>query len=199
MSLLNTKTGFTTPWHCSVALMADGEWISATMGDLKKDPTLEIVYEDGRPSYFREKSFELQEPVDGEKSASKQQASKRLNGHSARVVSNTEAAVEKPVEIVEEKLQHQPSTPASSCLDESEEEKITELARTLSYHGVKNEKGELINPFFGSEHPLLDPNSGKLSSKAWLETLMSILSRDPERYPKGVAGVAYKNLSAHSA
>ncbi|KAL9134767.1 MAG: hypothetical protein Q9175_004047 [Cornicularia normoerica] len=55
MSLLDTKTGFTTPWHCSVALMADGEWISATMGDFKKDPRLEIIYEDGRPSYFQEK------------------------------------------------------------------------------------------------------------------------------------------------
>ncbi|MCJ1419552.1 hypothetical protein MMC32_005907 [Xylographa parallela] len=56
MSLLHTKTGFTTPWHCSVALMADGEWLSAPMGDFKKDPTLEIVYEDGRPSYFQEQS-----------------------------------------------------------------------------------------------------------------------------------------------
>ena len=56
MSLLNTKTGFTTPWHCSVALMADGEWISGAMGDLKKDPMLEIVYENGRPSYFQERA-----------------------------------------------------------------------------------------------------------------------------------------------
>jgi hypothetical protein len=54
MSLLNTKTGFTTPWHCSVALMADGEWVSAPMGEFQKDPKMEIVYEDGRPSYFRE-------------------------------------------------------------------------------------------------------------------------------------------------
>ena len=56
MSLLNTKTGFTTPWHCSVALMADGEWISGAMGDLKKDPMLEIVSENGRPSYFQERA-----------------------------------------------------------------------------------------------------------------------------------------------
>lgn len=57
MSLLNTKTGFTTPWHCTVAIMADGEWMSAPMGDFKEDPRLEIVYgENGRPSHFREKS-----------------------------------------------------------------------------------------------------------------------------------------------
>lgn len=54
LSLLNTKSGFTTPWHCSVALMADGEWLSATMGDFKADQLLELVEEDGRPSYFRE-------------------------------------------------------------------------------------------------------------------------------------------------
>ncbi|KAK8131332.1 hypothetical protein PG984_007770 [Apiospora sp. TS-2023a] len=55
MSLLNTKTGFTTPWHCSVALMADGEWVSAPMGDFKGNPQMEVVEVDGRPSHFREK------------------------------------------------------------------------------------------------------------------------------------------------
>ncbi|KAF1945054.1 hypothetical protein EJ02DRAFT_339532 [Clathrospora elynae] len=59
MSLLNTKTGFTTPWHCSVALLADGEWISAPMGDFKKDPKFEVVFENGRPSYFQEKTVEF--------------------------------------------------------------------------------------------------------------------------------------------
>ena len=54
MSLLNTKTGFTTPWHCAVALMADGEWMSAPMGDFQKNTQLEVVEENGRPSYFRE-------------------------------------------------------------------------------------------------------------------------------------------------
>ncbi|KAK8117036.1 uncharacterized protein PG998_005317 [Apiospora kogelbergensis] len=55
MSLLNTKTGFTTPWHCSVALMANGEWLSAPMGDFKENPNLEVVEVDGRPSHFQER------------------------------------------------------------------------------------------------------------------------------------------------
>jgi ATP-binding cassette, subfamily G (WHITE), member 2, PDR len=76
-------------------------------------------------------------------------------------------------------------------------ETMIELARTLLYHSVKNEKGDLINPFLRPENPLLDPNSGKFSSKAWLRTLISIMSRDPEQYPKATAGVAYKNLSAY--
>ncbi|KAF4454196.1 putative ABC1 transport protein [Fusarium austroafricanum] len=54
MSLLNTKTGFTTPWHCSVALMANGEWTSAPMGEFQKDPNMKVIYENGRPSYFQE-------------------------------------------------------------------------------------------------------------------------------------------------
>ncbi|KAM5432753.1 putative NRPS-like protein biosynthetic cluster [Microsporum ferrugineum] len=56
--LLNTKTGFTTPWHCSVAQLADGEWVSAPMGEFSKDGRLELVYIDGRPSHFREKARE---------------------------------------------------------------------------------------------------------------------------------------------
>ncbi|KAL8826986.1 MAG: hypothetical protein Q9191_003459 [Dirinaria sp. TL-2023a] len=197
MSLLNTKTGFTTPWHCSVALMADGEWISGTMAGFKKDAMLEIVYENGRPSYFQEKTRELRESIDGKKSASNQKPSKAINGLSTGFASGEDPSIEKSVERAEEKLQDEKSTPASSILNDKKEINITELARTLSYHGVRNEKGELINPFFGTEHSLLDPKSSKFSSKAWLETLVSITSRDPERYPKRVAGVAYKNLSAH--
>ena len=177
--------------------MADGEWLSATMADFKKDHSLEIVYENGRPSYFQEKTSGLHEPIDGEHSASSQASAPPLDGHSADLNSSTEAIVGKPLEMVEEQLRHQPFTPASSCTDECGEVKIIELARTLSYHGIKNEKGEFVNPFLGSEHPLLDPSSDKFSSKAWLETLMSIASRDPVRYPKRTAGVAYKNLSAH--
>jgi pyoverdine/dityrosine biosynthesis protein Dit1 len=55
MALLNSKTGYTTPWHCTVALMNDGEWMSAPMGFYKNDPTMEVVEEDGRPSYFKQK------------------------------------------------------------------------------------------------------------------------------------------------
>lgn len=54
MSLLNTKSGYTTPWHCAVALLANGDWVSAPKGEFEQDPRLELVYEDGRPSYFKE-------------------------------------------------------------------------------------------------------------------------------------------------
>lgn len=56
ISLLNTKTGFTTPWHCSVAQLATGEWVSAPMGEFQNDDRLDIIYVDGRPSHFKESS-----------------------------------------------------------------------------------------------------------------------------------------------
>jgi hypothetical protein len=72
LSLLNTKTGFTTPWHCSVALMANGEWLSSPKGDFEQDTTLRIIEEEGRPSFFRQeitaseqKDQQPQAPVSG--------------------------------------------------------------------------------------------------------------------------------------
>jgi hypothetical protein len=38
--------------------MADGEWMSAPMGDFKENPRMKIVEENGRPSYFREMTEE---------------------------------------------------------------------------------------------------------------------------------------------
>ncbi|KAI9750496.1 MAG: hypothetical protein M4579_006446 [Chaenotheca gracillima] len=55
LSLLPTKTSFTTPWHCSVAFRADGTLTSGPRGQFEADPTFEIAYVDGRASYFREK------------------------------------------------------------------------------------------------------------------------------------------------
>jgi hypothetical protein len=165
------------------------------MGDFQKDPRMEIIYDNGRPSYFQEKAPELLEPNDGVETPSNQQASPRLDGRSSGTSSGTAATAEKSEEIQGEMLNQNPST-----LDDSKDAIITELARSLSRSstdGVREEKGELVNPFFGSQNPVLDPTSGNFSPKAWLETVMSIESRDPERYPKRVAGVAYKNLSAH--
>ncbi|KAK3311871.1 Pyoverdine/dityrosine biosynthesis protein-domain-containing protein [Apodospora peruviana] len=55
LSLLDTKTRYTMPWHCNVALMADGQWLSAPMGDFNENPLMEVAHENGRPSYFRQR------------------------------------------------------------------------------------------------------------------------------------------------
>lgn len=96
MSLLNTRTGFTAPWHCSVALMADGERLSAPMGDFKDDPMLEILYEDGRPSHFQQKASELCGPNDNEKTTTKQQLPRAISGQSNGGLLITAATTESP-------------------------------------------------------------------------------------------------------
>ena len=200
MSLLNTKTGFTTPWHCSVALMADGEWVSAQMRDFQDDSSLEIVYEDGRPSYFKDKSIILDEPVDSKKVAAEQKALRRLQRRTAALAVQDDSLPEKASDVVKGQDQTESSAASisgSSSIDEKQNDKIAKLVRRISHNAVKDETGKLVNPFFGSDNPLLDPRSGSFTSRAWLETLMSIESRDPERYPDRVAGVAYKNLSVH--
>lgn len=47
---------YTTPWHSSVALKLDGTLVSGMRSEFEKDAEMELVYEDGRPSYFRQKS-----------------------------------------------------------------------------------------------------------------------------------------------
>jgi hypothetical protein len=89
----------------------------------------------------------------------------------------------------------------SDVFDENDswsgDHQLLRLARTFTNASVKNEEGRYINPFLGSEDPTLDPNSEKFSTKAWVKTLVSITSRDPERYPERAAGVSYRNLSCH--
>jgi hypothetical protein len=80
---------------------------------------------------------------------------------------------------------------------EREERQVLQLVRTFTSASVKNAEGQYINPFLGSDDPALDPNSEKFSAKAWVKTLVSIASRDPERYPERTAGVSYRNLSCH--
>lgn len=80
---------------------------------------LEIVQEDGRPSYFREKTRGFHELISTKEPTDNQKTSKPLNGHSAGgFVCDPEAAVAKYLGIAEEKLQPPPFTPISSRLDE---------------------------------------------------------------------------------
>ncbi|KAI4176558.1 MAG: hypothetical protein LQ346_007857 [Caloplaca aetnensis] len=163
------------------------------MADFQKDPRMEIICENGRPSYFQEKAYKTQEPSKGEEATSGQQASSCPIPYSAGIVPSVETAVERPpaVKMVEEKVKDQSFSPAIARLEERDQEKITEFARALSYLGANAEKEQLNDLFFDSEHPLLDPNSGSFSSKAWLERLASITLglalRDPISYSKRIA------------
>lgn len=56
ISLLPTDTSFTTPWHCTLAVRLNGETTTGQRADFEADPAYDLVYENGRASYFREKS-----------------------------------------------------------------------------------------------------------------------------------------------
>ncbi|KAM4063527.1 pyoverdine/dityrosine biosynthesis protein [Hirsutella rhossiliensis] len=56
ISLLPTTTMYTTPWHCAVAIKIDGTVVTGMRSEFDEDDNMELVYEHGRPSYFREKS-----------------------------------------------------------------------------------------------------------------------------------------------
>lgn len=49
-----------TPWHSTVAILLDGTVLAGQRKSFESDANLELVYEDGRPSYFREKSHLFQ-------------------------------------------------------------------------------------------------------------------------------------------
>lgn len=56
INLLPTESSYTTPWHCAVAYKLDGTTTTGMRADFDDDDLYELVYENDRPSYYREKS-----------------------------------------------------------------------------------------------------------------------------------------------
>ncbi|POR36253.1 Spore wall maturation protein DIT1 [Tolypocladium paradoxum] len=56
ISPLPTTSMYTTPWHCTVGFKLDGTVVSGLRSDFDNDDTMGLVHENGKPSYFREKS-----------------------------------------------------------------------------------------------------------------------------------------------
>lgn len=122
------------------------------------------------------------------------------------VLPQSEAVADKVDDVIEEGTYRKPSherkssDSGSSTLDSTREKEnatIRKLARQITQQSMQAGHNQHINPFLGSEDPTLDPTSEKFSSRAWMKHLVHIQSRDPERYPKRTAGIAYKNLNAH--
>lgn len=86
---------------------------------------------------------------------------------------------------------------SSKGSSEENERRVTELVREFTRRSVQSGPGLDDNPFLGSDHPELNPSSGKFNAKAWIKTLIGITSRDPDRYPGRTAGVSYRNLNVH--
>jgi hypothetical protein len=69
--------------------------------------------------------------------------------------------------------------------------------RLAPARSIKDISGAYRNSFIDSSDAALDPGSGQFKPEAWVRTLIGLQSRDPERYPQRVAGIAYKNLKVH--
>lgn len=54
--MLPTDTSFTTPWHCCIAFHLDGTTTTGHRAQFAADERYELVSENGRPSFFREKT-----------------------------------------------------------------------------------------------------------------------------------------------
>jgi ATP-binding cassette, subfamily G (WHITE), member 2, PDR len=74
---------------------------------------------------------------------------------------------------------------------------VTQLARRLTGLSQQQSRGDYINTFHGSDLAALDPHSRKFNARAWVENLIGLASRDPDRYPSRTAGVSFRNLNVH--
>ena len=71
------------------------------------------------------------------------------------------------------------------------------LGKTNTANSIKTVEGAYRNSFIDTSNPVLDPGSGQFKPEVWVRTLIGLQSRDPERYPRRVAGIGYKNLDVH--
>ncbi|KAI9803300.1 MAG: hypothetical protein M1825_002091 [Sarcosagium campestre] len=102
-------------------------------------------------------------------------------------------------------ITHAPSNSISNesrdgedLFDERERPQLLDLARLTSAKSyVSSDFQNPLNPFLDTQGDArLDPLSDKFSLKFWIRSLLSLQSRDPERYPGRTAGVSFKNLGA---
>ncbi|KAF3761231.1 Clavaminate synthase-like protein [Cryphonectria parasitica EP155] len=56
-TLPTTSSTFTTPWHCAVAFDIDGTLRSGHRAHFDASEEYDLIYENGRPSYYRHKSL----------------------------------------------------------------------------------------------------------------------------------------------
>ncbi|KZO90913.1 hypothetical protein CALVIDRAFT_602620 [Calocera viscosa TUFC12733] len=79
-------------------------------------------------------------------------------------------------------------------------EEVHTLARQLSraashFHDTDT---AYLNPFHeNTTDARLDPNSDEFNADAWVRSVLALVSRDPERFPRRTAGVSFSNLKVH--
>ncbi|KKK21251.1 hypothetical protein AOCH_004898 [Aspergillus ochraceoroseus] len=109
-------------------------------------------------------------------------APEKLAASSTSVLSSTETAREKDERDYEQDA----------------EDEVTRLAQQLTHQSTRFSTHNVENPFLEvGEDSTLNPASPNFKAKNWMKNLLALSSRDPERYPRREAGVAFRNLSIH--
>ncbi|KAJ9126946.1 ABC multidrug transporter afr2 [Naganishia onofrii] len=88
-----------------------------------------------------------------------------------------------------------------SSRDRQEEGRIVDLARQFTRQSTRSfqetgdfDPDDILRPERGT---IYDPFSESFNSREWIKSLLAITSRDPEKYPRRTAGIAFKHLSVH--
>lgn len=95
-------------------------------------------------------------------------------------VSQAEAAVQDATRVLgntgDSSLGSETSTDHDEIIIDKEkrDQEVTNLARQLTKHSIKQPDGNYVNPFTGAEDPSLDPMSGKFNPEAWTRTLIGL-------------------------
>lgn len=78
------------------------------------------------------------------------------------------------------------------------EEEIGDMMRHITRQSTHFAASEAGNPFFEKDtEATWHPDSSSFRVKDWIRAMVSAQSRDPARFIRRVAGVAFKNLRVH--
>lgn len=134
-------------------MLGNGEWVSAPTGNFLKDPQLELVYDNNRPSYFREKAHTLSMRNINETTASYLQERKlfsgTLSGYSSPSMASTSGGSSSYVESSLNSSYEQSSEP--SVVEETSMDDTTSNAPSTAY-------GRRLIPQIMDSLAITDPN-----------------------------------------
>lgn len=76
------------------------------------------------------------------------------------------------------------------------DDQVLKLARKITSQSEKTFDTSDANPFQPEKDSEIDPSSPNFRARSWAKALFSLQSKDPEKYPRRSAGIAFRNLHA---
>ncbi|KAJ5901777.1 ABC multidrug transporter C [Penicillium taxi] len=119
---------------------------------------------------------------------------------SDQAAANAEARRHEPANSISTDSTALDATEKAQEVDDEDamEAEVTRLARKLTRESTHYSHTGAENTFLDvQDDSTLNPHSPNFKARNWMKNLLSITSRDPERYPARQAGVSFQNLSVH--